>query len=384
MWNFFKNPISRYIMLFLVIGGLIALFLYQRERAQHFKFKYESEVTENKRLKDNADALNATIKSYIDKNGNLTSEINAFQLKIEELDGLYKKYFSLYTKEKNKTPKTIIQTEYVVTSNFNTATVVTDSTITYKDSIPYKGNNWTIIEGKIPYTISQHLKKGENFNYAFDNAVLYCYDLQTRGMNDAKVVAFTNGGKEVDISAKDTTMFFRIFLMSSVSSEEKDNIAYKTGLDQKNIDMRVDNGVYYYYTGIFVPNKDKEVLVNAKDLLTYPKLWTGNNQLKVVDGMTLYTGLYKDEKTGKLMIQVKTDHPGVVFNEIRGADILSNDKKVSRAVRKEFGIGLNLGVGGMLTPVDNEWDIKFGPVISLGLNWTPRFLQFGPSKDIEN
>jgi hypothetical protein len=383
IWNFLKNPKNRTIILFIFIAALIALFFWQRSRTEHFKFKYETEVFENKRKDNNIAALNATIKTYKDKNGNLTGEILGFQLKVDELDGLYKKYFSLYQKEKGKEIKTIIQTVYVVKNNFNTPTITSDSTIIYNDSINYGGNNWTIIEGKIPYSISQHIKKGENFNYAFNSAVLYCYSMQLRGMKDAKVTSFNNNGKEINIDSKDTSSMFRVFLMSSISPDEKSNISYLTGLSEDYIDLKLNQGLWYYYTGMFIPNKDQNI-VEDKELLTYSKLYTGNNNLVVKDAMTLYTGLYKDTKTGKIMIQVKTDHPNVTFIDIRGAEILSedNNRKESRSMRKPFGIGLNLGIGGMLTPVNNNWTIKYGPVISVGLNWSPRFLQFGPSKKL--
>ena len=174
--------------------------------------------------------------------------------------------------------------------------------------------------------------------------------------------------------------------MSSLSPNEKANICYRTGLTEDYIDLKLDQGLWRYYTGIFIPNKDTEAVLENKDILTYPKLWTGNNNLVVKDAMTLYTGLYKDTKTGKIMIQVKTDHPNVTFIDIRGAEILSeeNSKKAERSMRKPFGIGFNLGVGGMLTPDNNSWAIKYGPVISVGLNWSPRFLQFGPSKQLKD
>ena len=395
MLEFFKNVKNNIILImFVLILALIGLFFWQKMRADNFKNKYEAQVQETKRIQNNYDASIDTIKTYKDKNGNLTGEIMAFKFKNEELDSLYKKYFSLYVKEKNKEPKVVIQTEYVVVNNIKAKTVVTDSTIFYKDSIPYKNGNWTLIEGKIPYSISEHIKKGKSVEYAFNKSVLYCYNLQQRGMKEARVVAFTttpetktktttNQNREITVQQafQDTNSFFRIYLTQS-TTDIRDQIVYLTGLDKSFIDNVYYDGLYTYYTGVIIPNKDIEPMVEAKELLIYPKLWTGINELQTKDVMTLYTGLYKDEKTGKLMIQVKTDHPGVTFREIRGAEILSDDKKVSRAVRKEFGLGLNIGVAGMLTPDNNNWSIKFGPVISIGLNYTPRWLQFGPSSNI--
>jgi hypothetical protein len=273
----------------------------------------------------------------------------------------------------------------VIVRDIKAPTIVTDSSIIYKDSISYgKEGNYTKIEGKIPYTISQHVKKGKTIQYGYNNAVLYCYNLQTRGLKEAEVVAFTNKlnekNKIIPISEafKDTNSFFRILLRQS-SIDVKDEIAYMSGIDKEFIDDKPENGIHKYYTGIFVPKQNIEPFVELKELLIYPKLWTGLNSLNIKETATLLTSIYKDKETGKILIQVKSDNPNITFSSIRGAEILSEDKTVSRGVRKEFGIGVNLGIGGMLTPNGDAWAIKFGPVISVGLNWTPRWLQFGPS-----
>jgi hypothetical protein len=383
--NFFKNPKSWIVILFVFIALLIAYALWQRSRAEDYKLKYEAQLLENKRIENNNLASLDTIRTYKDKNGNLTGEILAFRLKVGELDSLYSKYFSLYLKEKNKEPKTVIQVEYVIVQNIKAPTVVTDSSIIYKDSIAYgKNGNYTKIEGKIPYTISQHIKKDKTFEYGYNNAVLYCYNLQTRGFKDAQVVAFTNKKAikntiiPISEAVKDSTSFFRVFLKET-TYDAKDEIAYMSGIDKEFIDDKTENGIHKYYTGIFIPKQNIEPFVELKELLTYPKLWTGLNSLDIKETATLMTSIYKNKETGKLLIQVKSDHPGITFSNIRGAEILSDDKTVSRGVRKEFGVGVHLGIGGMLTPNSDAWAIKFGPVISVGLNWTPRFLQFGPS-----
>jgi len=38
----------------------------------------------------------------------------------------------------------------------------------------------------------------------------------------------------------------------------------------------------------------------------------------------------------------------------------------------------------MLTPSNSTWVMKYGPEISIGLNWTPRWAQFGASKSLDN
>ena len=377
--NFFKSPKNWAIILFVIILLLVGLFFWQKSRTDHFKNMYETELQEKIRIKNNYEASQDIIRTYIDKNGALTSEILAFQFKIDELDSLNQKYFSLYIKEKNKEPKVIIQTEYVVVNTIKAKTEVTDSTITYYDSTVYNEGNWTIVQGKIPYTLSTHIKKGSTTEYAYNNAILYAYNLQTRGMKNAKVVAYSKDSIiPMGEVPQDTNAFFRVYLTENEKDIRKE-IATTIGIEKDLIDITYDKGIYTFYAGIFIPNKDVEPILNPGDILLFPKLWTGYNELKTQDVMTLMTSIYKDKKTNKLMIQVKTNHPGVTFTNIRGADILSTDKKVSRGVRKEFGIGVNIGIGAMLTPVSDSWTLKYGPQISIGLNWTPRWAQFGPS-----
>lgn len=59
---------------------------------------------------------------------------------------------------------------------------------------------------------------------------------------------------------------------------------------------------------------------------------------------------------------------------------IKSNRKVLRSFRKEWGIGFNLGLGMYPVAENNQFKIKFGPIMSIGINYTPKWLQFGPSQ----
>jgi len=117
------------------------------------------------------------------------------------------------------------------------------------------------------------------------------------------------------------------------------------------------------------------------------KLITSPAVVDLSMGMSLGTALFKDPKTGEIRIQVKTPFEDITFQDIKGAEIMSSiseNKKVARSFRKEFGIGVSLGVGMYPVAENNNFKIKFGPVLQVGVTYTPRWLQFGPSQKGKN
>jgi len=140
-------------------------------------------------------------------------------------------------------------------------------------------------------------------------------------------------------------------------------------------------------TGTFIPKPNNQSIISSNDLFTFAQLTPGKANVKIKMGMSLGTALYKDPETGEIKIQVKTPYPGITFQDIRGAEIMStikSNKKVARSFRKEFGIGLNLGLGMYPVADNDQFKVKFGPVISVGINYTPRWLQFGASQSGKN
>ena len=91
-------------------------------------------------------------------------------------------------------------------------------------------------------------------------------------------------------------------------------------------------------------------------------------------GMNLNVALFKDKKTKQVSIKADTDYPGITFTRLDGALIMDDpeSRKVIRQMRKQWGLGLNVGYGAMY----NNANIIRGPYIGVGLNYTPKFLQW--------
>ena len=101
----------------------------------------------------------------------------------------------------------------------------------------------------------------------------------------------------------------------------------------------------------------------------------GNGEFLLEQGIGLNLGLFKDKKTGQVSIKVDTKYPGINFTRLDGAIIMDNpeNKKIIRGLRKPFGIGLSFGYGLMV----GSGKINTGPYLGIGINYSPKFLQFG-------
>ena len=66
---------------------------------------------------------------------------------------------------------------------------------------------------------------------------------------------------------------------------------------------------------------------------------------------------------------------GISFNDIQALDMVDDPgtRKALRGARKPFGIGLNVGYGMVLTTDGYQ----AGPIIGIGLSYSPKILQFG-------
>lgn len=384
IFDWIIDPKNRTILLFIIIAILVGLFFYQRSRTQNFKFKYEEQVLETQRVINNSLADQDTLSQYKRKNGELVGEISGYKLTQEELQTKYKNLFTLYTQEKNKPPKFIVETRWKVVENISDVPtqIIGDSLIAFKDSVNYNDGNWRVIETSIPYDFVYRMKKDSSNIFELKNALKYAFDLNQRGIPTATVVAYDfNGNKLNYLDSKDLdSVIYRVQIYESTLELSEKQIAEKYNLDQDYIDRIYEDSTYKFLTGYFIPS-NSEGIINENELFSYAQLQTGNATTKLQLGMTLSTALVVDDKTGQLKIQVITKYPGVTFEDIKGAEIMStikSNKKAARQLRQEWGVGLNLGVGGMLVPEGDAWKMKFGPVISVGINYTPRWLQFGP------
>lgn len=82
--------------------------------------------------------------------------------------------------------------------------------------------------------------------------------------------------------------------------------------------------------------------------------------------------LLQDIDSKEIFIKLTSDYPGTTFNNTQGIMIdrkSSAFKSLQMQNRKQFGLGLNLGMG-----VLNNGEI--GPYIGIGVSWNPKLLQW--------
>jgi hypothetical protein len=116
----------------------------------------------------------------------------------------------------------------------------------------------------------------------------------------------------------------------------------------------------------------RDVLDTTKynpSILSYP------TELIVEQNIDIVTGIYRDPKSKRIMTRVSTEFPKLSFSEINSFDITDNPetREVLKKARREFGFGLSVGYG----IVQNPNGIRTGIFVGVGLNYSPRWLQFG-------
>lgn len=130
------------------------------------------------------------------------------------------------------------------------------------------------------------------------------------------------------------------------------------------------------YKDRFFNKKDSsEVDINKFGIYSKPFNVTGNFDLE--QKIKLKVGLFEDPKTKKVTIAATTSYPGITFSQLEGADIMSDDisRKTVRNFRKTWSIGLHLGYGASVDLKTSK--IGFGPQVGVGLNYSPKWLQWG-------
>lgn len=106
-----------------------------------------------------------------------------------------------------------------------------------------------------------------------------------------------------------------------------------------------------------------------------PRVIPGEAQLSIEQRIDLVTGLYRDPKTNRLYVRASTSFPGITFNDIQALDMVDDPgtRKALKGARKNWGIGINAGYGMVIT----QNGYSTGPMIGVGINYSPKFLQFG-------
>ena len=97
----------------------------------------------------------------------------------------------------------------------------------------------------------------------------------------------------------------------------------------------------------------------------------GNANIELQQNIFLTASLIRDNKTKELFVNLLTDYPGTTFNSAEGI-LIDQKSKAFKGLqyenRKTLGLGLQLGVGFSGSGV--------APYVGIGLNYTPKFLQW--------
>tara|TARA_R110000803_G_scaffold170573_3_gene233551 strand:+ start:1412 stop:2182 length:771 start_codon:yes stop_codon:yes gene_type:complete len=111
---------------------------------------------------------------------------------------------------------------------------------------------------------------------------------------------------------------------------------------------------------VFVPYELNDLNINF-----------GNATIELNQNIFLTASLIRDTKTKELFVNLLTDYPGTTFNSAQGI-LIDQQGKAFKSLqyenRKTLGIGLQLGVGLSGNGI--------GPYVGIGLNYTPKFLQW--------
>lgn len=227
--------------------------------------------------------------------------------------------------------------------------------LAFKDSIHYSNvSDTTFRAQKLAYELTIKELKGQYSN------LLGSFNK----LKGTKIISVTN----TNISTHDTlsTLPF-VSNLKHKSFINLDDSVFFTHDNFLKMKINIPYSLKYY-------NQDS-VLLNNDSLHLYGSVIPGLSSITIEHGIALRTGLFKDEKTGKVSIKIDTEYPNLKFTKIEGAIIDDNEvsRKVARSFRKQYGFGLSIGYGIS----GNKNSLIMGPFIGLSFNYSPKFLQFG-------
>lgn len=123
-------------------------------------------------------------------------------------------------------------------------------------------------------------------------------------------------------------------------------------------------------------SKEDSTFISYLDL---PYTYTLNPEtgtFELEQRVNLKMGLFQDPETNKIKVAVNTSYPGITFTGLEAYDIMSEDliKNQLGSDKKMWGIGLNFGYGVCYDYKNSKFVL--GPQIGIGLNFTPKWLQW--------
>ena len=102
-------------------------------------------------------------------------------------------------------------------------------------------------------------------------------------------------------------------------------------------------------------------------------LTTSNVNLTTSQTMKLRAAIFEED--GKNIVRITTDYPGLKISDVENISLINNRINQEPTEPKSGGwsLGMGIGYGINLNPNSN---ISYGPNISIGLMWSPKWLRF--------
>ena len=157
--KFITDPKNTRMILLGVAVVFLLLFLNQCNRTQHFKDQVELEKQETQRVTNNYEASQDTIRQYKVDEDTWRTEKQGYLLKYDELEDKYADLLGDFELEKNKPPKTLIVTEYVIRDSIRNVPVLVNvdslgnKSLTFADTTYHDTINYRMLSGRIPYDL---------------------------------------------------------------------------------------------------------------------------------------------------------------------------------------------------------------------------------------
>jgi len=157
--KFITDPKNTRMLLFAGIVLFALLFLRQCNATQKAKSQVLLEQQEKKRIQNNWEASLDTLKQFKVGDSTNRAQIAGYELTLNELETKYSDLLANFEIERNKPPKVVIKTEYIIKEVIKEVPVYVsiDSTgnksLLFSDSVSHNENNWRKLSGEIPFHI---------------------------------------------------------------------------------------------------------------------------------------------------------------------------------------------------------------------------------------
>jgi hypothetical protein len=157
--KFITDPKNTRMLLLAGIVILLFLLLQQCNAKKGLRNELEAQKTETQRISNNFEASKDTIRQFQLDKDTWRAEKSGYELTLEELETEYAELLGKFNIEKNKPPRVVIQTEYVVLEKINNVPILlgVDSLgnkyMTFYDSIRHNSSNYRILDGRIGYDL---------------------------------------------------------------------------------------------------------------------------------------------------------------------------------------------------------------------------------------